>query len=104
MSQPLVGRQLQAVVMAVGAGVELRDRAKSRVFRLLKGKRLEAAWARGLIAVDLRLVGLVHRAGAGILRAQTHAGPDLMLQAKAPLHVIGRAELAIRDSRDGKRL
>ena len=29
---------------------------------------------------------------------------DLMLQGKAPLHEIGRAELAIRNGRDGNRL
>src|SRR5216684_3465694 len=48
------------------------------------------------MAVDSRLVGLVHSARADILSTQIHGRADLMLQSKAPLHVIRRAQLAIR--------
>ena len=70
MTKPLIGCRLQAVVVAVRAGVELRDRTKSRVLRLAIGKRRKAAFAYGLIAVHLGLVGLVYRARADVLSAQ----------------------------------
>src|SRR5204863_1468275 len=102
--KPPAGSHLQSVVMAVGSGVELGDSAKSRVPRLAIGKRRKAAFAYRLIAVGLRLVGLVYRARAHILSTQIHGRADLALKSKAPLHVIRRAQRAIRDGGDGNRL
>ena len=83
--------------MAVRARVQLRYRAEARVDGLAVRERREAALADGLISIHLRLIRLVHRARAHILRAQIECIADLMFQRKAPLHEVRRMELAIRN-------
>ena len=68
--QPLVGSQLEAVVVAVCAGIQLRYRTEARVEGTAVRERCETALASGLIPVHLGLIGLVHRARSHILRAQ----------------------------------
>ena len=50
----LHGRELKAVVVAVGAGRELRHRRESRIGRLHVGKRRETSLADRLVSIDLR--------------------------------------------------
>src|ERR1700722_16596702 len=47
MRQPLVGRQLETVVVAVRAGVQLRNRAETRVHRLAIREGRETSLADG---------------------------------------------------------
>ena len=67
MRHPLVGRYLQTVVVAVGAGAQLRDGPEPGIFRPPVRKGGEAARADRLIAVHLSLIGLVHGARAHVL-------------------------------------
>ena len=67
-------------------------------------KRRKAALTHRLIAVHLRCVGLIHRARADILRAQIDRVADLVFQREAPLHEIGRVQLAVRHGRNRDRL
>ena len=89
--------------MAVRARVQLRHLPETRIFRLPVGERREAALADRLIAVRLRLVGLVDRARAYVLSSQIESVADLVLDPKAPLHEVRRMELAVRNRGDGNR-
>ncbi len=98
-AQALHGGQLQAVVVAVRAGGELRHRAESRIGGLHVGKRRKASLAHRLVAVHLREIGLVHRARAHVLRVQACRGSELMLDSQAPLHEVRRVKFASRARR-----
>src|SRR5271165_6796208 len=67
-TETLYGGELQAVVVTVFAGGELRDCAEARVGRLQIRKRRETARTHSLITVHLRQVGLIHGACADVLR------------------------------------
>ena len=75
------GRQLQAVVVAVGSGRKLRHRGESRIGRLHVGERSKASLADGLVSIDLREIGLIHRTGANILRLNAARISELMLNS-----------------------
>ena len=68
--QTLIRRQLQTVVVAVGAGIQLRHLPEARIFRLLVREWREASRADRLITVHLRLIRLIDGARADILRPQ----------------------------------
>ena len=102
-TEPLLGRQLKAVVMAVGARAELSHRAEARIRRRAIGKRRKASGANRLVSVDLRRVRLVHRARPHILRPNIGAGAELMFERETPLHKVRRAELAVRNGCDRNR-
>ena len=53
MAEPLHRGQLEAVVVTVRAGGELRHRAESWIGRLHVRERRKTALAHGLVAVDL---------------------------------------------------
>src|ERR1035441_6339822 len=102
-AEALGAGELQAMVVAVGAGGELGDGAKPRVRRLRVGERGKAAWAHRLISVGLRQVRLVYRTRADVLSAYAPRRSKLMFDAKAPLHKVRRVKLTIghRRHRDG---
>ena len=102
-SHPLLGRELQAVVVAVGAGRKLGYRTESRIDWLHVGERSKASLAHGLVSVDLGEKRLIHGACSYVLRLNAACISKLMLDAQTPLHEIGRVEFAIGDSRDGDR-
>ena len=75
-AHPFPGRQLESVVVTVGAGVQLGHRAKARIGRRSERKRGETAGANGLVTVDLRGVRLVYGASAHVLRADIGVSPN----------------------------
>jgi hypothetical protein len=87
--------------VAVCPRVQLRHLPETRIFRLPIGERREASLTDGLIAVGLRLVGLVDRARAYVLSAQIKSVANLVLDSQAPLHEVRRMELAVRNRGDG---
>src|ERR1700677_1058368 len=104
MSEALLRCKLQGIIVAVRPRAQLRHGAKSRVRWLAVGKWRKTAAAHGLVTVHLCLVRLVHCARAHILCAKIDSRSDLALQPQAPLHEVGRMQLAIRNRGDGYRL
>ena len=100
-AETLYGGELQAVVVTVLAGGELRDGAESRIGGLRIGERRETARTHRLIAVHLGQVGLVYSASADVLRLQTRGCAELMFESQAPFHEVGRVECAIGNGGDG---
>ena len=96
MAQPLLGCRLQAVVVAVRSGRELRHGSESRIGRCAVREGRKAALACRLITIHLSGVGLVHRACAHILNPQIDRVADLVFQSEAPLDEIGRVQFSIR--------
>ena len=92
----LHGRELQTVVVTVGAGGELRDCSESRVPGLKIGERREAAWAHRLVAIRLGHIDLVHSPRTHVLRVELAGVSELTLDAQAPLHEVGGTEFAVR--------
>src|SRR5208283_3589098 len=88
---------------AVRARAQLCHWPEARICRLPVWERREATGADRLIPVDLRLIGLVDRARAYILRSQIECIADLLLHGKTPLHEIRRMELAVRNRGDCNR-
>src|ERR1700674_549075 len=89
--------------MTVRPSVQLRHWPEARIFRLPVWERRETAVADRLVAVHLRLVGLVDRARAYILSPQIESIAHLVLDCKTPLHEVGRMKLAIRNGGDRNR-
>src|ERR1700690_83622 len=96
-ADPFLRRHLQAVVVAVRPGGQLCYCREAWVPGRTIRKWIEAAVANSLIPVNLGCVGLVHRTGADVLSAQTPGIAELPLDAKTPLHEVGRAQFAIRN-------
>ena len=96
---------LQPVVMTIRACRKLRDCAESRIRRLHIGKRRKAPLTYRLIAIHLREVRLVYRAGTNVLCVDACRRSKLMFQAKAPLHEVGRVKYSIGHGgdRDGRK-
>src|ERR1700722_17668810 len=86
--------------MAVGAGIQLRHQSEAGIHRLSVWERREAALTDCLIAVHLRLIGLVDRTRAYVLGSQVEGVSDLVLHRKTPLHEVRHMECAIRHGRD----
>src|ERR1035441_4092160 len=84
-------RHLKAVVVTVGPGSELCHRGEAGVGGRAVREWAEATGANRLVSVHLGRVGLVHRARADVLSAQTPRVPELPLDGKTPLQEIGRA-------------
>src|ERR1017187_712027 len=82
------GRQLQAVVVAVGSGRKLRHRGEPRIGRLHVGKWSKASKAHGLVAIDLRQIGLIQSTGTYILGLNAARISELMLNSQTPLHEV----------------
>src|SRR6516225_9325899 len=97
------GGQLQTVVVAVGAGGELRHCAETRIGGLTVRKRGETAGADGLISVDLGEIGLVHGARAYVLRLHAAGFADLVLDAEAPLHEVWSVKSSVGNRCDRDR-
>src|ERR1700736_5061662 len=89
--------------MAVRAKVQLRHWPEARIFRVPIWERRETAVADSLVAVHLRLIGLVDRARAYILSAQIECIAHLVLDCKTPLHQVRRMKLAIGNGGDRNR-
>src|SRR6516164_3836832 len=87
--------QLQPVVVAVCSSRKLSDCAKASVGWVYIRKGGEASFADRLIAVDLSRVRLIHGTGTDVLSLNAGSRPDLMFNAEAPLHEVGRMEFAI---------
>src|SRR5579871_646372 len=68
--QAFVRRELQAIVMAVCASVQLRYRSKARINGPAVREWRKASGADRLIAVHLRFVGLVYGARTNVLSSQ----------------------------------
>jgi len=79
MTHALHGRQLKTVVVAISACLQLCLCAKSRINRLQVWKWSKASLAHSLIFVDLRQIGLIHRARAYALRLNAARASKLML-------------------------
>ncbi len=94
---------LQTVVMAAGAGGQLRHRREPWVGGLRVRIRSEATVARGLIAVHLREIRLIQSACPNVLRFQASVAAELLLDAEAPLHEVRRVEFAARHGGDRHR-
>src|ERR1039458_833054 len=92
-------RHLKAVVVAVGPGSELCHRGEAGVGGRVVREWAEATGANRLVAVNLGRVGLVHRACADVLSAQTARVPELPLDGKTPLQEIGRVQLTVEIGR-----
>src|ERR1035441_819584 len=75
------GCQLKAVIVAVGASRKLRHRGESRIGGLHVGEWSKTALTDGLVSIDLREIGLVHCAGAHILRLDAARISELMLNS-----------------------
>src|SRR5580658_5866970 len=101
MPQPLLGRELKAVVVAVGAGRKLGYGPESRIDWLHVGERSKASRAHRLVSINLGEIGLIHGARSYVLRLDAARVSELMLDAQTPLHEIGRVEFAVRDGCDG---
>src|ERR1035438_8565850 len=63
----------------------------------------EATGANRLVSVNLGRVGLVYRARADVLSAQTAGVPKLPLDGKTPLQEIGRAQLTVGNGGESDR-
>src|ERR1035438_9309210 len=100
MAHAFHGRQLKAVIVAVGARQELGYRPESRIGRLHVGEWSKASLAYGLVSIDLRQIGLIHRTSANILRLEAARAPELMLDSQTPFHEVRGVKLSIRDSRN----
>ena len=85
MPKPLLGCRLKAVIVAIRAGVQLRNGSESRIGRSAIRERRKAALTHRLITVHLSGVGLVHRARANILNPQINRVANLVFQSEAPL-------------------
>src|SRR5271166_1777300 len=96
-------RQLQTVIVAVGSGRKLCHRGESWVGRLHVGERSKTSRANGLVSIDLREIGLIHRASAYILHLNAARISELMLDSQTPLHEIRCVKLAIGNRRDCNR-
>src|SRR5271166_2859495 len=95
MTEPFHCGQLKAVVVTVGAGGELRHSAESWIGRL-HGERSKTTLAHRLIAIHLRQIGLIHGTRADVLCLRTGGRSELMFNSQAPLHEVGRMQLAVR--------
>ena len=94
MADALHGGELQAVVVAVGAGRELRDRGEARIAGMKVRKGSKATGADGLVAVDLREIRLIDGSCADVLRFEAGGGTELSLEAETPLHEVWRVEFS----------
>jgi hypothetical protein len=79
---------------------ELRYCAESGIRRLRIGKRRKTTRTDRLMAVHLRKIWLVDRAGANVLRMDACCRSKLMFKAKTPLHEVGRVKFSIGHRRD----
>ena len=104
MPEALFRTRLQAVVVAVGSRIQLRDSSESRIRGRLVRKRRKTALAHGLIAVDLRRVGLLDRSSTDVLSPKVNGIANLVFQPEAPLHEVWCAKFTIWHSRDRDRL
>src|ERR1035441_4654718 len=96
-------RQLKHVVVAVGSGSELCHGGEAGVGRRAVREWAEATGANRLVSVNLGRVGLVYRACADVLSAQTPGVPELPLDGKTPLQEIGRAQLTVGNGGESDR-
>src|SRR5271163_5187086 len=101
MTNAFHGGQLQAVVVTVRAGGELRDGAESGISGVGIRKRSEAPVADGLIAVHLGEIGLVYSASAYVLCVDASGGTQFVFQTKTPLQEIWGVKFSIRHCGDG---
>src|SRR5271166_3366156 len=88
-------RQLQAVVVAVGARRKLCYRREPRIGWLHVREWSKASLAHGLVSIDLRQIRLIHRTSTHILRLETARISELMLDSEAPLHEVRCVKLAV---------
>src|SRR5258708_7244205 len=101
MTQSLHRGQLQTAIVAVCPGRKLSDRAKAGVGRLHVREGREASLAHGLIAINLREIGLVNGTSADVLSLHAGGRSELVLNPQTPLHEVRRVKCAIWHGRDG---
>src|SRR5271157_2183167 len=91
----LLRRHLKAVVVTVGPGSELCHCREAGVLGRIVWEWDEATGADCLVPVDLGCVGLVHRACADVLSAQTPGVSKLPLDGETPLQEVGRVQSTV---------